>query len=275
MRTETGESGTPALLGAVRLDAVAVSVSLAAAEPGYEGWMWSVTLAVVDDDPPTVSEVVLLPGAEALGTPAWVPWEERLTPGDLGPGDLLPPPPDDFRLVPGYLQSDDPEVERLAAEIGLGRELVMSRDGRLDLADRLVAGDFSPASDMALQAPALCGTCGFYLPLAGSLGTAFGACGNEYSPADGRVVNAAFGCGAHSSVAPPPPRGLATETVLDELVLEVHAHPAPEIVELASESDLEPVFESELDTELEPEVEPESPPVTIALVEKAERPDFD
>ena len=51
---------------------------------------------------------------------------------------------------------------------------------------------------MARQAPGPCGTCGFFLPLAGSLRQSFGACGNVYAPADGRVVTVDYGCGAHS-----------------------------------------------------------------------------
>jgi hypothetical protein len=51
---------------------------------------------------------------------------------------------------------------------------------------------------MARQAPGPCATCGFYLPLAGSLRQRVGACGNAYAPADGRVVAADYGCGAHS-----------------------------------------------------------------------------
>ena len=53
---------------------------------------------------------------------------------------------------------------------------------------------------MARSAPARCGTCAFFLPLAGSLRGAFGACGNHYSPADGSVVAVGYGCGAHSDV---------------------------------------------------------------------------
>ena len=51
---------------------------------------------------------------------------------------------------------------------------------------------------MARHAPGPCATCGFYLPLAGSLRQTLGACGNAYAPADGRVVTADYGCGAHS-----------------------------------------------------------------------------
>jgi hypothetical protein len=51
---------------------------------------------------------------------------------------------------------------------------------------------------MARSAPGPCATCGFWLPLAGSLRQRVGACGNVYAPADGRVVTADYGCGAHS-----------------------------------------------------------------------------
>jgi hypothetical protein len=51
---------------------------------------------------------------------------------------------------------------------------------------------------MARHAPGPCLTCGFFLPLAGSLRAMVGACGNVYAPADGRVVTGDYGCGAHS-----------------------------------------------------------------------------
>jgi Protein of unknown function (DUF3027) len=181
----------------------AVSHHFAATQGGYHGWRWSVTLATAGDDAPvTVSEVVLIPGPDALVAPEWVPWEERVRPGDLGVGDLLPAPQDDPRLVPGYIASDDPAVEEVAVEVGLGRRLVPSRFGREEAARRWHDGPHGPASDMARAAPAPCGTCGFFFPLAGSLSAAFGVCGNEYSPADGCVVDVAFGCGAHSDVQP-------------------------------------------------------------------------
>lgn len=186
--------------------------------PGYSGWQWAVTLA----RPPrgklaTVDEVVLLPGREALLAPAWVPWEERLQPGDLSPGDLLPSAPDDPRLVPAYLQADDPAVEAVALELGLGRTRVMSREGRLDAAERWHAGDGGPDTPMARQAPGRCGTCGFFLPLAGSLSAAFGVCGNEITDTDGRVVTVDHGCGAHSeATVKAPPLAEPGEIVYDD-----------------------------------------------------------
>ncbi|MDF2507387.1 MAG: primase [Microbacterium sp.] len=45
---------------------------------GYPGWYWTVTVAQVDDEDPTVLELELLPGDGALLAPEWVPWAERL-----------------------------------------------------------------------------------------------------------------------------------------------------------------------------------------------------
>lgn len=45
---------------------------------GYPGWYWTVTVARVEDEEPTVLEVELLPGDGALLAPEWVPWAERL-----------------------------------------------------------------------------------------------------------------------------------------------------------------------------------------------------
>ncbi len=171
--------------------------------PGYGGWHWAVTVArVPGEDSVTVDEVVLLPGDAALLAPAWVPWHERLRPGDLSVGDVLPATEEDPRLVPTYTadddSADDPEGSVVAREIGLGRERVMSREGREEAVGRWADGEFGPRSPMARQAPGPCSTCGFWLPLAGSLRSRLGACGNVYAPADGRVVTADYGCGAHS-----------------------------------------------------------------------------
>jgi hypothetical protein len=180
-----------------------VTHSFASRMAGYVGWHWAVTLArVPGSEHVTVDEVVLLPGEQALLAPAWVPWHERLRPGDLSVGDVLPSTEDDPRLVPSYAADDDadadPEAQAVAFEIGLGRERVMSAEGRREAVARWAAGDFGPHSAMARQAPGPCGTCGFWLPLAGSLRGRVGACGNGYAPADGRVVTADYGCGAHS-----------------------------------------------------------------------------
>lgn len=171
--------------------------------PGYRGWRWAVTVARASRSKHvTVCEAVLLPGPDALRALDWVPWDERLKPGDLGVGDLLPTAPDDPRLVPGYVFSDDPAVEEAAWELGLGRSRVMSMEGRLEAAQRWYEGEHGPDAPIAVSAPrsARCGTCGFWLPLAGALRQAFGVCGNLYAPDDGSVVSVDHGCGAHSEV---------------------------------------------------------------------------
>ena len=98
---------------------------------GYRGWRWAVTVTRVPRSRHvTVCETVLLPGPDAMLAPGWLPWHERLQPGDLGVGDLMPTAPDDDRLAPGYVLSDDAAVEEVSWELGLGRSRVMSREGR-------------------------------------------------------------------------------------------------------------------------------------------------
>jgi hypothetical protein len=181
-------------------------------QPGYAGWYWSVSVS----DGPTINDVVLLPGERAIVAPEWTPYRERIRPGDLSPGDVLPPEEDDIRLVPAWSAGDSQDtVDRyFAREVGLGREWVLSLAGRALAADRWMDGETGPSAPIAEQAPAPCATCGFLISLAGPLSDSFGLCGNGMANADGRVVALSHGCGAHSqaklsrSAAPqvlPPP----------------------------------------------------------------------
>ncbi|MET7764429.1 DUF3027 domain-containing protein [Streptomyces sp. NPDC005336] len=225
-------------------------------EPGYRGWRWAVTVTRASRAKAvTLDETVLLPGPDALLAPEWVPWSERLRPGDMGPGDLLPTEAEDLRLEPGYSGEDVPppnsvvseEMQQLAAveeadvtagpssaqetppaagtiaalaeELGMRRARVLSRYGLHIAADRWDEA-YGAKTPMAQAAPGTCATCGFLVPLGGSLGQAFGVCANEYSPADGRVVSLSYGCGAHSEAAimPKPPR--PAPPVVDETIVE-------------------------------------------------------
>ena len=174
--------------------------------PGYRGWYWAVSLSVLPGAEPTVNDIVLLPGDTAIVAPPWKPYRERIRPGDLGPGDVLPPEEDDIRLAPAWFEGDgDGEgvVDRhFAREIGLGREWVLSLEGREEAADRWYAGEQGPDSAMAKQAPGRCGTCGFLISLAGDLSDRFGVCGNGMATSDGKVVALTHGCGAHSGTRP-------------------------------------------------------------------------
>jgi hypothetical protein len=46
--------------------------------PGYPGWHWTVSVADLPGEAPSVLEVELMPGDGALLAPDWVPWSERL-----------------------------------------------------------------------------------------------------------------------------------------------------------------------------------------------------
>lgn len=187
--------------------------------PGYRGWYWACVLALVPGGELTVDEIALLPGAEALVAPEWVPWEKRVRAGDLGAGDLLPPSDDDERLVPGYSLTGDDGLDELAAPIGLGREQHLSLEGRADAAERWAAVR-GPDAEIARSAKHHCGTCGFLVPVAGGLGTMFGVCANEYS-ADGQVVHLQYGCGAHSAVEIPKSSGPAAPEAYDDAAVDV------------------------------------------------------
>jgi hypothetical protein len=234
--------------------------------PGYRGWRWAVTVARASRARTvTLDETVLLPGPEALLAPEWVPWHERLRPGDLGPGDLLPTADEDLRLEPGLavgeeeLEADvaavaqaepaggaeavaegtadavaaavagpaaEParpggvprraEIAAVADELGMTRRRVLSRYGLHTAADRWEE-EYGPKTPMAQAAPASCVSCGFLMPLAGSLRRAFGVCANEYSPADGHVVSLAYGCGGHSEAALMPKPVEPAPPVLDTM----------------------------------------------------------
>ena len=45
---------------------------------GYPGWRWTVSIAHVEGEAPTVLETELTPGDGALLSPAWIPWVDRL-----------------------------------------------------------------------------------------------------------------------------------------------------------------------------------------------------
>lgn len=184
----------------------------------YHGWRWAVTVTRASRAKKvTVSEAVLLPGAGALLAPEWLPWSERLRPGDLGVGDLLPTPEDDDRLVPGFTDAVDDAERQTLFEYGLGRARVLSAIGKDRAARRWHSGEHGPHTPIAHAAPAQCSTCGFYWQLAGSLRQVFGVCTNEYAPDDGKVVSADHGCGAHSEAAVLPAPVEQAIPILDDL----------------------------------------------------------
>ena len=192
--------------------------------PGYRGWRWGVSVARVPRAKvATVCETNLLPGPDAVLAPEWLPYAERLAPGDVGAGDVLPYRPDDPNLEYGFEATGDEDVDQMAFfELGLGRPRVLSAEGREAAATRWYAGESGPTSEVAVKASERCTTCGYFLPMAGALRVTFGVCANEWSPSDGRVVSLDHGCGAHSETdmdhPEPTPVG---EPIVDEFAVDL------------------------------------------------------
>lgn len=200
------DAGNPELVGADvsveidddgRVETYLFEANLA----GYKGWRWCVTIAKVDKkSEPTICDVVVLPGPDALLAPEWVAYRDRIQPGDVGVGDIVPSSLDDTRLVPSiHSLIADEELDAMQIfDLGLGRARVMSIEGRDQASKRWYESDRGPQSPIAQAAPKPCSSCAFFVPISGSLRASFGVCANAISPEDARVVSVDHGCGAHS-----------------------------------------------------------------------------
>ena len=168
---------------------------------GYRGWRWCITVAKVEEDATaTVCDVVILPGPDSLLAPDHIPYRDRIQPEDITPGVVVPSILEDTRLTPGIhalLQDEELDATQVF-DLGLLRPRVLSIEGRDQASKRWYTGDRGPNSPLAQAAAKPCGSCGFFLPIAGSLRSSFGVCANAIAPDDARVVSVDHGCGAHS-----------------------------------------------------------------------------
>jgi hypothetical protein len=237
-------------------------------DPAYTGWRWAVTVTRASRAKAvTVSESLLLPGPESLLAPDWVPWRDRVRPGDVGVGDLLPTQSDDERLTPvamlegeegildwddstpwlpgtelsqavgaGALPAADTATTRSDADPMPGPSRVLSAIGRDETALRWYSSEHGPRSPLAHAAPGPCMTCGFLVHLSGPLGRVFGVCANEYAPDDGRVVSLDHGCGAHSEAITPGGAYGLVSPVIDELGYDLVDTPGVSMEETVFES---------------------------------------
>jgi hypothetical protein len=168
---------------------------------GYVGWRWCITVAKVDEGAtPTVCDVVILPGPDSLLAPDHIPYRDRIQPEDIQPGVIVPSVLEDTRLVPGVnalVQDEDLDPVQVF-DLGLIRPRVLSIEGRDQASKRWYASDRGPNTPIAQAAPKPCVSCGFFLPIAGSLRSSFGVCANAIAPDDAKVVSVDHGCGAHS-----------------------------------------------------------------------------
>ncbi len=188
--TEAADEEVGEHLGISMREGMAVH-RFASLTPGYSGWEWVVVLTTVPGSGVlTINEVTLQAGDKAHLPPKWVPYEDRVQPGDLRPGALLPPRHGDERL------SSEPVADVEGFPRNERAELQLSEKGLRD-ANKRWRATYGRGSVMARQAEWTCDTCAFFLPIAENA-VRYGVCANEYS-ADGRVVDYRYGCGAHSA----------------------------------------------------------------------------
>jgi hypothetical protein len=192
--------------------------------PAYLGWRWAVSVSrAARQKVATICETNLVPGAVSVLSPQWLPYAERIAPGDLSAGDILPFRADDPLLVQGFEATGDDDVDQVGFfELGLGRRRVLSAEGREVAAQRWYDGPHGPTAEVALQAHDRCTTCGYFVPMAGALRAVFGVCANAWSPSDGQVVSLDHGCGAHSETDVPADDAAAHgRPIVDEFAVDL------------------------------------------------------
>ena len=74
----TPEANVGAFVSEQKDDEGVSTILFASSMLGYPDWFWTVSVAQLPDEEPTVLEAELLPGEGALIAPDWVPWADRL-----------------------------------------------------------------------------------------------------------------------------------------------------------------------------------------------------
>jgi len=90
-----------------------VSVLFDCALPGYPGWKWTVSVATLDGEAPSVLEVELMPAEGALLSPDWVPWSDRLAEykaAQLAAGEEVESDDDDIDDIDSDDESDEDDT---------------------------------------------------------------------------------------------------------------------------------------------------------------------
>lgn len=130
---ELGEGAVGEHIGVQQVSLESATHRFAAEVPGYDGWEWNAVVACVPGSKyVTLSEVALVLGGSALQPPRWVPYHERVRPGDLGPNDVMPPRDDDPRLTAdGRTAAMDFGTTRKLTKAGLNGTKVRWQNGAL------------------------------------------------------------------------------------------------------------------------------------------------
>ncbi len=257
VETSERENAVGDFVGKVDIGSNVTDFRFACTMLGYEGWQWSVTLYHDEDAGRwTVNESSLAPTEDSLLPPPWIPWKDRLKPTDLSVMDSIGTAEDDSRLEEGVNEQNNEDAQESPADteqkdiehtdaehtentengestedfeeavetFRLTRKRVMTAQAIAQTAKRWYAGQHGPKSlSTKIADGKACSSCGFMIPLAGSLGNMFGVCANMWSPDDGRVVALDHGCGEHSEIEPPEPSQLwiQSEPAYDDYHIEV------------------------------------------------------
>ena len=113
------------LLDAEVVEPGVVDLRFACLLPGYAAWHWTVSTTDLPGSEPTVLEVELLPGADALLAPPWTPWTERLAewrrqhPDELHPGEDDPEDEDEDDADAVADEDEDLDEDDLAVDDAL------------------------------------------------------------------------------------------------------------------------------------------------------------
>jgi hypothetical protein len=158
----TPESTVGALVSEQISDDGVSTIQFASAMLGYPDWFWTVSVAQLPDEEPTVLEAELLPGEGALIAPDWVPWADRLedykaaqaaiAAGELAAGDPADESDDDDESELGDRDDGDSDSDD-------DDDLDLDEHGDDDLGDDPDDGidfesDIEP-DDLALMPPAV------------------------------------------------------------------------------------------------------------------------
>lgn len=115
-----------------------VTVLFEATMLGYPGWHWTVSLAELEGEAPSVLETELMPGDGSLLAPDWVPWSERLDDyraaqlaAEAAAGDAVDEVDDAEALDDDDLDDDDDDLEDDDAD-AIDEDVVLRRGGGRD-----------------------------------------------------------------------------------------------------------------------------------------------
>jgi hypothetical protein len=105
------------LLSETQEDDGVYTLLFAATMGGYPGWHWTVSLAELEGEHPTVLETELMPGDGALLAPDWVPWSERLE--EYRAAQAAAGEPDESVLIDPDADDDDADDDEVELDEGI------------------------------------------------------------------------------------------------------------------------------------------------------------